>query len=188
MKSGRASRFFWYLLILAAVLLAYFYFVLPPMVGSVSQLDREHESDVRLMKTYDDCLADLERIKSGNGGLEKQISAAQEPLPTPDGIAGDVNDALKAEGVRADKLTVGDGAPVAGAEKSSSGGTLSSVGIRLDLTCTTQELEGLLSRFDGKRGYCVSSLDWNGGGSGGTVSASIGLSLYYYAAAEGSSP
>lgn len=187
MKSRKTSRFFWYLLALAAVLLAYFYFVLPPLTGAVAELDRKHEEDLQLMKTYDSCLADLERIKSGNDDLAKRISAAQEPPPTPDGIAGDVNGILKAEGVRADKLTVSGGAPAAGAEKSSSGGILSSVGIRLELTCTPRQLQGLLSRFDGKRGYYVGSLDWSAG-SDGTVSASVGLSLYYYSTAEESSP
>ena len=187
MKNIRVSPFFWYLLALAAVLLAYFYFVFPVTLGAVSELDAEHESNLQLMAVYDSCLADMEQIKSGNSELEKQIDAAQQPAPAPDGIAADVNDALKAEGVQAETVTVSDGAPVSGAERSSSGAALSSVGIELDLQCTPRQLSGLLSQFDGKRGYYAGSLDWSDN-SDGTVSASVGLSLYYYSASEGSSP
>lgn len=186
MKGIKTSRFFWCLIGLAAVLLVYFYFALPPLLGAVSRLDKEHENDLRLMQTYDACLADLERIKSGNSELEKQIAAARQPAPTPDRIARDLNDILKAEGLRAERLTVGDEAPVTGAEKASSGAALSSVGIQLELKCTARQLQGLLSRLDGKRGYYVGSLDWSDNYDG-TVSASLGLSLYCYSAG-GSSP
>lgn len=180
MKDMKVSRFLLCLLALAAVLLVYFNFALPPLLGAGADLDREHETNAGLMKTYDGYLADLDRLKNGSKELETKISAARDPAPSPEEISRDVNDALKAEGLTADKLSVGDGAPVQEAEKLSSGKTLSSVDVQLELQCPQQKLTALLSRFDKNRGYYVSSLEWSAG-SGGMVSASVTLSLYYYA-------
>lgn len=174
MKSMKVSRFLLYLLALAAVLLAYFDFALPPLLDAVTKLDREHESDVLLMKTYDGHLADLNRLKRGNKALETKISAVLNPAPSPRKISREVNDALKAEGLTADKLTVGDEAKVQGKEN------LFSVDAQLELQCQPQKLTALLSRFDKEQGYYVSSLEWNAGPDN-TVGASVVLSLYYYA-------
>lgn len=183
MKTRKASFFFWYLLALAVLLLAYFYLAFPKLSSAAAQRNAEHENNLRLIRIYSDARANLSRLQSENSGLETQIAAAREHTPAPEDIAGDLDKALAAEGLRAQQISVSDSAPVSGsgARKSSSGGTLSSVGITLELQCTPQQLERLLTGFDGKRGYYVSSLEWQENSSGGAIGVSLGLSLYYYA-------
>jgi len=180
MKKKKISGVLIYLFCFALGLLLYMNFSYTPLSNKVTSLNSEHSADAAQIQLYEQQSSQLSSLKAKIAELQSQLEKAKtNTAVTGENAAEDIGSACKAAGVVPKSISVGDEVVNKG-KTSSTGKSLCSVPIDLEVSCNGTQLQILLNYFEKQSSgaYYVNTVSYKQ--EQGTSDVTLSLTLYYF--------